>query len=209
MRIIDHCSRSDSGPKNQQARSFPPGRDSVDHPRVVLLLSHSRPGVPRVSSTAFRKSLSSCCLLSSIWPGGIEDALIQLGPGAEPCPTVLLLGASPAERRVADQGLAGVGPAIGMGVMRVVVLHESPEPRLEVGRRAEVALGEEPSREGTEPELDLVQPAAVLGREIEDMLMGRVAQEGPPLRRGAAPCGPGAGRTTRRSARRPAGSSAC
>lgn len=115
----------------------------------------------------------------------MEQALIPLGPGTEPGSAVLFLCARPTEGCVADQRLAGVGPPMGMGVIRVVVLHEPPEPRLEVDRGAEVPLGEEPPREGPEPELHLVQPAAVPGREVEHVPVGRVAQERPPLRAAA------------------------
>ena len=65
--------------------------------------------------------------------------------------------------------------------MRVVVLQEGTQPPLELLRRAEVAPAQEAPGQHAEPQLDLVQPRPVRGREVEHVLVRRVGQERPPL----------------------------
>ena len=94
---------------------------------------------------------------------------------------MLLLSACSAEWRVADERLAGVSPAIGMGVLIVVVVQELPQSRLEVLSRTKVALCKEPATENPEPKFDLIEPTAVLGREMEHVLVRWVAQKRSPF----------------------------
>ena len=119
--------------------------------------------------------------MAVIGAGRIEESVETLWAGAKPRSTEFLLSASLAERCCTNQGLAGVGPAIGMGAMGVVVHQVSGQACDEFLSRCEVAAFEESTRQGAEPQFDLIEPGAVLGREVEHMLVFGIGQEGASL----------------------------
>jgi hypothetical protein len=116
---------------------------------------------------------------------GVEEAVETLGTGAEPGSTESLLTACLAEGRGSNQWLSGVGPAIGMSAVSVVVVQVHGQACDEFLGRCEVAAFQEAASQGAEPQLDLVEPRAVLGREVEDVLVIRIRQEGASLLAGA------------------------
>lgn len=108
---------------------------------------------------------------------GIEDSVEGLRTHAEPCSTETLLAPGLAEGRRSDQWLSGVGPAIGMGSMGIVVVQISGHSFNEIVGGCEVASFEEATGQRAEPEFDLVEPRAVLGSEVEDVLVFGIGQE--------------------------------
>lgn len=66
-------------------------------------------------------------------------------------------------------------------VASVVVVDESPDPFLEVFRGMEISACEKASRQDAEPKLDLVEPRAMLGSEVEDMLVVGIGEKGASL----------------------------
>src|SRR5215203_5109987 len=82
------------------------------------------------------------------------------------------------------QGLGGEHPALvrppeGPGCA-VVVVDEGEDAVGEVVDRGEGAASEELAGEDREPDLDLVEPGAVVRGVVEDDAVGRVAEEGGP-----------------------------
>jgi hypothetical protein len=65
-----------------------------------------------------------------------------------------------------------------MGSMGVVVVHVGRQAGDEILGRSEVASFEPATSQGTEPQFDLVEPRTVFGREMKDVLVIRVRQEG-------------------------------
>jgi hypothetical protein len=113
--------------------------------------------------------------------GWVEELVETLRAGAKPCSTQSLLTACLAERRSADQGLPGVGPAVGMGAMSVVVVQIRGQARDEFVGRCEIAAFEEAPCQGAEPQFDLVEPRTVLGCEVEHVLVLGIGQKHAPL----------------------------
>ena len=116
---------------------------------------------------------------------GVEEAVETLGTGAEPGSTESLLAPCLAERRGANQRLPGVGPAIGVSAVSVVVVQVRGQTCDEFLGRCEIAALQEAASQGAEPQFDLVEPRAVLGREVEDVLVIGIGQEGASLLAGA------------------------
>src|SRR5436305_1032104 len=82
----------------------------------------------------------------------------------------------------ADPRLPRVRPRIRMGAMRIVVAEVSPNLLRQVFLRGEVPTPQHPPAQHAEPDLNLVQPAAMLGREVNHMPPAPRRQERPPLR---------------------------
>src|SRR5207244_2573007 len=91
----------------------------------------------------------------------IDEPLEKWRPGAEPGPPLPLLVACLTEGRSPDQGLTRISPAVGVGVLRVVIIEVGAQAVLEFCRRSEVAALEETAREDAEPQLHLVEPRPV------------------------------------------------
>src|SRR5579871_3195898 len=91
----------------------------------------------------------------------IEEPFIQGRPGAETSTSTLLLASCLAEGRGAHQGLAGIRPAIRVGVPGVVVVQPAFQALLEVQGRGKVTAPQEPSGQNAEERFHLVQPRAV------------------------------------------------
>ncbi len=68
-----------------------------------------------------------------------------------------------------------------MGIVVVQIRRQAAEEFLGGGK---VATLEEATSQGAEPQLNLVEPRAVLGREVKHVLVCRVGQEGTPLAAG-------------------------
>src|SRR3954447_23527360 len=100
----------------------------------------------------FRKSLASSLELSRVWPRRIESPLEPTRTGTEPGPSPPLLSPGLTERDPTHQRRPVIGPAIGMGVMAVVVLQERTEPSRELLRRGEVAVLQESPHQDAEPQ---------------------------------------------------------
>lgn len=111
----------------------------------------------------------------------VEEAFETLGISAKPRSTESLLAACLAERSGANQRLSGVGPAVGMSAMSIVVVQVRSQAGDEFLGRCEVAAFEEATSQGAEPQFDLVEPGTVLGGEVEDMLVFGIGQEGASL----------------------------
>ena len=69
--------------------------------------------------------------------------------------------------------------------MGVVVVQVRGQACDEFLGRCEVAAFQEATSQGAEPQFDLVEPRAVLGREVEHVLVIGIGQEGTSLRAGA------------------------
>ena len=80
-----------------------------------------------------------------------------------------------------DQGLARIGPSIGMCVVRVIDVQVVIQAGFKVGDRTKIPTFEKTSGEHAEPQFDLIKPRAMFGGKMENMLMARIAQKGPPL----------------------------
>src|SRR5262245_30607176 len=113
--------------------------------------------------------------------GWVEELIETLRTGAEPGSAAALLSACLAEGRGENQGLPGLGPAVRMCAMVVVVVQVRGQACDEFLGRGEVTALQEAACQGAEPQFDLVQPRAVLGREVEHMLVIGVGQEGASL----------------------------
>ena len=72
-----------------------------------------------------------------------------------------------------------------MSTVFIVVVQVGGQPIGKLFGRGEVATFQKTSSQGAEPEFDLVEPGAVLGSEMEHVLVFGVGQESPPLRAGA------------------------
>ena len=89
---------------------------------------------------------------------GIEETIEALRSCCEPRSAEALLPACLAERGRTNQRLAGVGPAVRMGSVSVVIVQIGRQSRDEVGGRVEVAAFEEATSQSAEPQFDLVEP---------------------------------------------------
>lgn len=65
--------------------------------------------------------------------------------------------------------------------MSVVDLKIVRQTRFKIVGRIEIAALEKSPRQDAQPQLHLIQPGAMLGRKVQDMLMGRITQEGASL----------------------------
>src|ERR1051325_9394781 len=91
-------------------------------------------------------------------------------------------------RWLAGQERTLIGPLEGSGLGAIVVRDEGERLGGEVLDGGEGAAAEELAGEDRQPDLDLVEPGAVVGRVVEDDPMGGVAEEGGPgLARGQDP----------------------
>jgi hypothetical protein len=79
------------------------------------------------------------------------------------------------------QGLARRRPPLWMGVMGVVDRKRVLQARWKILGRMEIAALEKPPGEDAKPPCHLVEPGAVFGGKVEDLLMGRITQERTPL----------------------------
>jgi hypothetical protein len=104
---------------------------------------------------------------------------------AKPGAAEVLLTACLAERSGANQRLPGVSPAVGMGTMGVVIVQVRSQACDEFRGRCEVAAFQEAACQGAEPQFDLVEPRAMLGREVEHVRVIGIGQKGTPLLAGA------------------------
>ena len=123
--------------------------------------------------------------MTLVWTRWVEELIEALRASAKPGPTVALLSARLAEGGGTNQRLPGVGPAVGMGAMGVVVVQISGQTGDEFLGRCEVAAFQEATGQGAEPQFDLVEPRTVLGREVEHMLVSGVGEKGATLHAGA------------------------
>jgi hypothetical protein len=115
----------------------------------------------------------------------IKAAIKALWAGSKPRPAEALLAACLAEGSGANQRLPGVGPAIGMGAVSIMVVEVGDQARDEFLGRGEIAAFQEAACQGAEPQFDLVEPGAVFGREVEYVLVFGVRQKGASLLAGA------------------------
>ena len=114
------------------------------------------------------------------------DGLIELlWLPSEPRSAQALLAACLAEGRGPNQRLPRVGPAVRMGAMGVVIVQIGRQACAEVLGGGEVTALEESARQRTKPQFDLVEPRAMLGREVEHVLVIGIGQKGTPLLAGA------------------------
>ena len=81
----------------------------------------------------------------------VEESFEALWTGAKPGSAETLLAACLAERSGANQRLPGVGPAVGMGAMSIVVLQVHRQASDEFLGRCEIAAFEEATSQGAEP----------------------------------------------------------
>jgi len=116
---------------------------------------------------------------------GVEESVEALWTGAKPRSTESLLAACLAEGRGANQRLPGVGPAVRTCATSVVVVQVLGQACDEFLGRCEVAAFQEATSQGAEPQFDLVEPRAVLGCEVEEVLVIGIGQERAPLLAGA------------------------
>lgn len=124
-------------------------------------------------------------MAAAVGAEGVEESVETLWTRAKPRSAESLLAACLAEGRVANQRLPGVGPAVGMGAASVVIVQIGGQACDEFLGRCEIAAFQEAACQSAEPQLDLVEPRAVFGREVEDMLVIGIGQERAPLLAGA------------------------
>src|SRR5207244_4173712 len=79
------------------------------------------------------------------------------------------------------QGFAVIGPGVRVGFAEVVVVDVSQDFPHQVCLRGKVAPLNHAASQHTEPQLDLVQPTAMLGREMDHVAMVWVGQKRTPL----------------------------
>src|ERR1700689_2031454 len=121
---------------------------------------------------------SLCPLVGAWW---IEEPFPRLPLRPHPGSPTLLLTTRLRERRATHQRLTGVRPTIRVRVHRIVTLQILQQTLLEIRWRTEVATLQETTRQHAEPQLHLVQPGTMLGREMKHMLVLRIRQERTPL----------------------------
>jgi hypothetical protein len=68
-----------------------------------------------------------------------------------------------------------------MSVIGVVDLKIVRQARVKILGRSVIAALEKTPRQDAKPQLHLIEPGAMLGRKVQDMLMGRIAEERTPL----------------------------
>ena len=77
--------------------------------------------------------------------------------------------------------MSRIGPPIWMSVIGVVDLKIVRQARVKILGRSVIAALEKTPRQDAKPQLHLIEPGAMLGRKVKDMLMGRIAEERTPL----------------------------
>src|SRR5438046_1835570 len=82
-------------------------------------------------------------------------------------------------RRLGGEWGALVGPLEGAG-RAIVVIDEGEDAGREILDRGEGAATEELASQDRQPDLDLVEPGAMVGRVVQDDAVAGVAQEGGP-----------------------------
>ena len=65
--------------------------------------------------------------------------------------------------------------------MDIIDLQIIRQASFKIVGRIEIAALQKPAGQDAKPQLNLVKPGAMFGRKVEDMLMARITQEGPPL----------------------------
>jgi hypothetical protein len=68
-----------------------------------------------------------------------------------------------------------------MRMMGIVDLQIGGETRVKILGRSVIATLEKTPRQDTKPQFHLIQPRAMYGRKVKDMLMGRIAEKRAPL----------------------------
>ena len=68
-----------------------------------------------------------------------------------------------------------------MRVVGVVDVHKVTQTRFKIVGRGKITALEKPTGQHAQPQLDLIEPGPMRGRQVEAMLMGRIAQEGAAL----------------------------
>src|SRR6266404_557844 len=122
-----------------------------------------------------------CLGWAFVGPRWINRPLKELRARAKPSASMPLLATCLAEGGGSDQRLARVGPTIGMGVVCVVILQVGLQSGFKFGRARKVAAFEKAPLQDTEPQLHLIEPRTMFGREMENMFVGRITQERAPL----------------------------
>src|SRR5580692_5067972 len=96
----------------------------------------------------------------------------------EPSTSKSLLSTGLTEWGRADERLPGIGPAVWMGSMCVVIVHVGMQAPDEFFGRCEVTPFEPAASECAEPEFDPIEPRAVFGREMKNVLVAWIGKEG-------------------------------
>src|SRR6267142_1286402 len=109
-------------------------------------------------------------LVRSWW---IEQALPTGQATADAHSPALLLLTGLSEWRCPYQRLTRIRPAVRMRVLPIVRFQEGSQPLLELPRRGEVAPFQKTPRQDAEPQFHLVEPGAMLGREVKDVFVRR------------------------------------
>lgn len=79
------------------------------------------------------------------------------------------------------QGLSGIGPSVRMGEACVVIDQVVEDPSRQVGLGAKVAATDYSALQDAKPDFNLVQPATMLGREMDHVFVFRIGQESTPF----------------------------
>ena len=77
--------------------------------------------------------------------------------------------------------MSRIGPPIWISVIGVVDLKIVRQARVKIWGRSVIAALEKTPRQDAKPQLHLIEPGAMLGRKVQDMLRGRIVEERPPL----------------------------
>src|SRR4029450_2668134 len=121
------------------------------------------------------------CRGTFIRPVWIASPFKWCGPGTKPRSALALLAAGLTKRRRPDQRLARIGTPIWVSVMGGGDLKTARQARLKILGLSVIAALEKTPLQDAKPQLHLIEPGAMLGREVKDMLMGRIAEERTPL----------------------------
>src|SRR6476620_1442585 len=130
-------------------------------------------------------TISQVCRQSSgltlVRPRRIQHTLPARPPTAYPGSPMLLLPAALGKRSPTHQWLTRVRPTIGMGMTPVILLQKNLQSVLELRYAGIIPTSQKTTRQHAEPQLHLIQPRAMLRREVKHVLVRRVAQKRPPL----------------------------
>ena len=69
--------------------------------------------------------------------------------------------------RLYSSGLARVGPAVGSGLVLIIVVYETAHLLSEIIKAAEAAQRQDLSGQGGKPQLNLIKPRSMGGREVK------------------------------------------
>ena len=92
-----------------------------------------------------------------------------------------LLAPGATKGRVTYQWFTTIGPAVGMGMARIIVLQKVLQAILKVGHAGKAAPGQKTALQDTKEEFRLIEPRAMFRSKVEHVLVGGIAQKGPPL----------------------------